>query len=86
MNLLILHSPSQQIGENERQVIDKLHKITSFIAFKRHLFLDFLDHIELEKLHDVKYTGAYEKKKAHKDFMLCISEYMFDGSGKESPR
>ena len=83
MNLLILHSLSQQMGESERQAVDKLREISSFIAFKGDRFLDFLDHIELEKLHDVKYIGACENERYIKT-MLCISEYMFDGSGKES--
>lgn len=70
--------------KNERQAVEKLHEIAFFIALKGHLFLDFLDHIEPEKLHDVKYTGAFENESAHRDFMLCISKYMFDENGKES--
>ena len=71
MNLLILHSLSQQMGENERQAVDKLRKISSFIATEGHRFLDFLDHIELEKLHDVKYIGACEKERYIKT--LCFA-------------
>ena len=59
------------MGDNERQAVDKLHKITSFIAFKGHLFLDFPDYIELEKFHNVKYTGAYENERHIKS--LCFA-------------
>ena len=59
------------MGENKRQAVDKLHENIFFIAFKRQLFLDFLDHIELEKLHDVKYTGAYKNEKHIK--ILCFA-------------
>ena len=67
------------MGENKRQAIDKLHKISSFIAFKGHRFLDFLDHIELEKLHDVKYIGAYENERYIKtscfaSLNICLME------------
>ena len=61
----------QQMGENEMQAVDKLHEISSFIAFRGYRFLDFLDHIELEKLHDVKYIGACENERYIKT--LCFA-------------
>lgn len=73
----------QQMGEKEKETVEKLHEIAFYIALKGHPFTDFQDHIQLEKLHGVKYTGAYENESACKDFMFCISEYLFEESVKK---
>lgn len=66
--------------KNERQTVKKLNEIAFFIALKGYPFTNLQDHIEIEKLHGVKYTVAYENESASKDFMFCISEYQFDNS------
>lgn len=70
----------QQMPKNERQTVKKLNEIAFFIALKGYPFTNLQDHIEIEKLHGVKYTVAYENESASKDFMFCISEYQFDKS------
>ena len=66
--------------KNERQTVKKLNEIAFFIALKGYPFTNLQDHIEIEKLHGVKYTVAYENESASKDFTFCISEYQFDKS------
>ena len=66
------------MGELEKESVQKLHDIAYYIASKGHAFTDFKDHIELEKLHEVKYSGAYENESACRDFIFSISEYFFE--------
>ena len=68
----------QHMGELEKESVQKLHDIAYYIASKGHAFTDFKDHIELEKLHEVKYSGAYENESACRDFIFSISEYFFE--------
>ena len=63
------------MGELEKESVQKLHEIAYYIASKRHAFTDFKDHIEMEKMHEVKYSGVYENESACKDFIFSISEY-----------
>ena len=65
------------MGEKEKQTAEKLYEIAFYLALKRYPFTDFQDQIKLEKLHGVKYTGAYENENACRDFTFCISEYFF---------
>ena len=58
----------QNMGDEEKQAVEKLHEIACHLALKGHPFTDFQDQIKLEKLHGVKYTGAYENKSACRDF------------------
>ena len=73
----------QITGEKEKQRVEKLHEIAFYLAFKGHPFTDFQDQIKLEKLHGVKYTGAYENESASRDFTFCISEYFLRKTGKK---
>ena len=41
------------MGESERAIISKLHDTAYYIALKGRTFTDFIDLIELEKLHKV---------------------------------
>lgn len=43
----------------------------------------FQDHTELKKCLDVIYNSTYETKIISKNFMFCISKYLFNGSFKE---
>ena len=58
----------QNMGEKEKQTVEKLHEIAFYFALKGHPFTDFQDQIKLEKLHGVKYTRAYENTSAGRDF------------------
>ena len=61
----------QHMGELEKESVQKLHEIAYYIASKGQAFTDFKDHIEVVKLHEVKYSGAYENES---DFIFSISE------------
>ena len=55
----------QTMSEKERHGIKKLMDIAYFIALKGRPFTDFRDHIELERLHQVKFnTNSYENETA----------------------
>ena len=66
-----------KMGDEERSYVEKLMDIMYFIAMKGCPFTDFKDHIEQEKLHEVKFSGPYENKSACRDFIDIISCYMF---------
>ena len=69
----------QKMGEKERSGLKKLFDIAHFIALKGRPFTDFKDHIELEKLHEVKFdTGAYENETACREFINGIASYLFE--------
>ena len=63
----------ENMSEKEMQTVEKLHEIAFYIAFKGHPFTDFQEQIKLEKLHGVKYNGAYENKSDCRDFAFRIS-------------
>ena len=68
----------KQMGETERAAISKLHDIAYYIALKGRAFTDFVDLIELEKLHEVNFqAGAYENESACRDFVNNIADYFF---------
>ena len=69
----------QKMSEKERVGIKKLMDISYFIALKGRPFTDFTDHLELEKLHGVKFdTGSYENETACREFIKSIACYLFD--------
>ena len=74
----------KNMGEKEKQTVEKLHEIGFYLALKGHCFTNFQDQIKLELLHGGKYTGAYENKSSCRDFTFCISEYFFEGNMKKS--
>ena len=47
----------QQMGEKEKQTMEKLHEIPFYLALKGHPFTNFQDQIKLDELHGAKYTG-----------------------------
>ena len=67
----------QQISEKDRETLSKLHDISFHIALQRLPFTAFQNQVALEKLHCVKFTGAYENENACKNFIFGISEYLF---------
>ena len=74
----------KNMGEKEKQTVEKLHEIGFYLALKGHCFTNFQDQIKLELLDGGKYTGAYENKSSCRDFTFCISEYFFEGNMKKS--
>ena len=73
----------QNMGERVKQSVEKQHEIAFYVALKGHPLTDFQDQIKPEKLHGVKYTGAYENESAGRDFTFCISEYFYEENLKK---
>ena len=74
-----ISSSFQKMSEVERAGIKKLIDIAYFIALKGRPFTDFQSHIELEKLHGVKFdTSSYENETACREFIMSIASYLFD--------
>ena len=48
------------MSEKDRETLSKLLNISFHIALQRLLFTAFQNQVALEKLHRVKFTGAYE--------------------------
>ena len=67
----------QQMSEKDCETLSKLHNISFHIALQRVLFTAFWNQVALEKLHGVKFTGAYENENACTKFIFGISEYLF---------
>ena len=68
----------QQISEKDRETLSKLHNISFHIALQRLPFTAFQNQVALEKLHGVKFTGAYENEYTCKNFIIGISKYLFE--------
>ena len=73
----------QQMSEKDREILSKLHDISFHITLQRLPFTAFQNQNASEKLHGVKFTGAYENENACKNFIFGISEYLFDKKRKE---
>ena len=73
----------QQMSEKDRETLSKLHDISFHIALQRLPFTAFQNQVALEKLHGVKFTGAYENENACKNFIFGISEYLFEENVKK---
>ena len=73
----------QQMSEKDCETLSKLHDIFFHIALQRLPFTTFENQVALEKLHGVKFTGAYENENACKNFIFGISEYLFEGKVKK---
>ena len=72
----------QQMNEKDRATVTKLTEIAFYIALHGLPFSLFKDQIKLEKLHNVSYTGAYENREACKNFVIDISDYLFEENTK----
>ena len=56
----------------------KLFDIAHHIAVKGRPFTDFKNHIQLEKIHGVKFqSGSYENESSCRDFIKAIYELFF---------
>ena len=73
----------QQMSEKDCETLSKLHDIFFHIALQRLPFTTFENQVALEKLHGVKFTGAYENENACKNFIFRISECLFEEKVKK---
>ena len=74
-----------RMGDNERESVTKLNHIAFHVATKGLPFKYSKDKIELQKLHDVKFHAwAYENESACRDFILNISNFLFDKLVREN--
>ena len=72
------------ISNTERKAITKLHDIVHHTCRKGCPFADFVDLIELEKLHEVKFqASSYENESACRDFINNIADYLFEKDAVE---
>ena len=60
----------QKMNDKDRDTVTKLREIAFYIALHGLPFTIFEHQINLKKLHDVHYTGAYEHNNACKDFII----------------
>ena len=67
----------QQMSDKDWETVTIIHDIANYIALYGLPFTQFEYHIQLEKLHNVSYTGAYENETACKNFILDISDCFF---------
>ena len=65
------------MDDNESETVCKLLDIAYYITLHGLSFSMFEHQIELEKLHNVSFTGAYENRNACKNFIIDISDYFF---------
>ena len=69
------------MSEKDRETLSKLHDVSFHIALQRLPFTAFQNQVALEKLHGVKFNGAYENENAcNENENACIfgiSEYFF---------
>ena len=68
----------QKMSEQDCETLLKLHNISFHIALQRLLLTAFQNQVALEKLHGVKFTGAYENEYTCKNFIIGISKYLFE--------
>ena len=73
----------QQMSEKDCETLSKLHNISFHITLQRLPFTAFQNQVALEKLHGVKFIGAYGNENACKDFIFGISEYLFEEKVKK---
>ena len=81
---VVQHAPSdwsivqgiQLMGDLEPDSVKKLQEIAYYIALKGQSFSNFKEQLEIEQMHDVKYSGAYKNDKACKNFIFGIAIFL----------
>ena len=56
------------MGDLECDSVKKLKEIAYYIVLKQEPFSNFKEQLEIEQMHGVKYSGAYENDNACKQF------------------
>ena len=74
----------KRMRDTEAQGLQKLFDVAYYVASKGRPLSDFKSLIELEKLHGVNFHGtSYETRTACSDFLLSISDYLFEKEVKK---
>ena len=71
------------MSEKGRETLSKLYNISFHIPLQRLPYTALQNQVALEKLHGVKFTGAYENQNACKTFIFGISKYLFEKNVKK---
>ena len=66
------------MGDLQHDRVKKLQETAYNIALKGQPFSNFKEQLEVEQIHGVKYSGAYENDKACKKFIFGIAEDFFE--------
>ena len=72
----------QLMGDLERDSVKNPKDIAYYIVLKGQPFSNFKEQLEIEQMHGVKYSGAYENDKSCKNFIFGITEYFFEENTK----
>ena len=73
----------QKMNDKDRETVTKLHDIAFYVALHNLPFTQFEQLINLEKLHNVPFSGAYENETACRNFILDTSDYLFEENMKK---
>ena len=74
----------KRMRQTESEELQKLFDVAYYVAKKGRPLSDFESLLELEKLHGVSFHGTkYENRNACRDFVLSISDYLFQVDVKE---
>ena len=65
------------MGDSECDTVKKLHEIAHYIAPKGQPFSEFKEQLEIEQMHGMKHSAAYENDKACKNLIFGMAEYVF---------
>ena len=74
-----------ELTHEQKKNLEKLFHIAYFIGYKGRPYTDFMDLLELEKLHEVKFfkTSSYENESACRDFVSFCSKTIFHKTVKD---
>ena len=69
----------------QRKSLEKRFHVAYYIGYKGRPYTDFMDLLELEKLHEVKFfkTSSYENESACRDFVTFCSKIIFHKTVKD---
>ena len=73
----------QKMNDKDRETVTKLHDIAFYVALHNLQFTQCEQLINLEKLHNVPFSGAYENETACRNFILDTSDYLFEENTKK---
>ena len=73
-----IKSGMNKMHETEKETLAKLFNTAYFIVKKGPPFIDFTDLIVLQKVNGMDFTTSCKNSDACKEFVLSISNYLFD--------
>ena len=68
----------QRMNDKDLDTITKVHETVFYTALQGLPFAMFAHQINLEKLNDFDYTDTYENETTSKNFIIDISDYLFN--------